>query len=47
MVTFYESVHSLEYSKDNGWVPFVNKETEKEKEAYHLVRFELETGKKH
>ena len=47
MVTFFEILKSLEFSKDHEWVPFVNKETKKEKEAYHLVRFELETGKKH
>ena len=47
MVTFYENLKGLQFSKEGDWVPFVNTETTKEKEAYHLVRFELETGKKH
>ena len=28
-------------------MPFINEKTEEDRESYHLVRFELETGKKH
>ena len=49
MVTFYEIVSSLQFSqKDGTWINFINdQDNEKDKESYHLVRFELETGKKH
>lgn len=47
MVTFYEIIRSLSFDGTN-WIDFVNNaESERERESYHLVRFQLETGKKH
>lgn len=48
MVTFYETLKSLQYGEDDAWSPFINDEKNtKERESYHLLRLELETGKKH
>ena len=50
MVTFYEILRSLTFD-GTGWVDFVNqsadRDSDTDRESYHLVRFELETGKKH
>jgi len=47
MVTYYEILRSLTFDGKN-WINFVNsREEQHDRESYHLVRFELETGKKH
>mmetsp|Transcript_11629 Transcript_11629/g.14703 ORF Transcript_11629/g.14703 Transcript_11629/m.14703 type:complete len:133 (+) Transcript_11629:831-1229(+) len=46
MVTFYEILQSL-HLVSGEWRSFPNQDSEKDQESYHLVRFELETGKKH
>ena len=48
MVTFYEIMQSLRYDKDSSWQPYESEyRDERDIESYHLVKFELETGKKH
>ena len=53
MITFYEILHSLQFTLEDGgvWEKFENADdpgqAKKAKESYHLVKFDLETGKKH
>ena len=53
MITFYEILHNVQFSLEDGgtWKKFENsddpRKTKKPKESYHLVKFDLETGKKH
>ena len=47
MVTFYEIMRSLRFD-GSDWIDFVNDDNgDRDKESYHLVHFQLETGKKH